>query len=278
MSPRLHYGIIALLCLLDGSAHAVNLAFMPGDAYFISNLTETSLDGFEDDKIVLKYHYDFSYATLGGYAGFERLRIEGDTQKLSTRVRDAYRLLREDIPLKKTVYADGKELESNGFTLLVYNRSIDWSKGLLHLGLKYNERWMDLPEEAFEVKDEERGKKNIRARMKILAHRYCPLLKMVDAIAEDWQRGPEIEGLKASVPAGVGWGYTGPPIETPAVAQLDDVQIVIIPNSTLKRLYRRNRHAYFLAITDDGVTKWRFNKAGDLKSETWPPAEVIDED
>ncbi len=277
MSPCLHYCVFALLCLLDGSAHAVNLAFMPGDAYFISNLTEASLDGFDDDKIVLKYHYDFSYATLGGYAGFELLRIEGDTQKLSTRVREAYRLLREDIPLKKTVYADGKELENNGFTLLVYNRSIDWSEGKINLGLKYNERWMNLPEEAFEF-DEKLNEKSFRAKAKLRAHRYCPLLKMVDAIAEDWRRGPEVEGLKASGPAGVGWGCSGPPIETPAVALANDIQIVIVPDSTLKQLYRKNRRAYFLAIADDGVTKWGFNKAGELRSEAWPPAEATDED
>ena len=130
-----------------------NVAFMPGDAFFHSDLTEAAVaDTSGDETFRLKYSHVPLSGGLGGYAGFEWLEVTGDTTALRHHLKVLYESLRMDNPKEVRINHDGSVTELNGFHIFVYNADVKWDGGFASqgLGMKYNESWTDLPASAFQ--------------------------------------------------------------------------------------------------------------------------------
>ena len=239
---------------------------MPGDAFFHSELTESSLVEASDAGIRLKYSHVPVSGGLGGYAGFEFLVVTGDTTALRQHLRILYDSLRVDYPKEVRVNRDGSTTELNGFHVFVYNADVKWSVGFSsqRLGVKYNESWLDLPSSAFESETRQLGFGPTKA------HSYTTFVNMSDAVVHDWKYGKEIEGLAVGVPEGVGWGITGPPIAASVSIVAARVQIVVIPESNLKPYFLLRRGHPFYTVTNRGVRLNCF-KGEDVVSEEWHP-------
>jgi hypothetical protein len=236
-------------------AAAVNLAFMPGDAFFGATLTESLVDTLptQDASILLEYRYRYRLedGTFGGYAGFHRLRIKESSLGITGNLQKLYRYLRRDFAKEVRIEIDQSgnriETEINPFDLLVYNREVDWKNQ--RLALKYNEDWRQLPESA--VKGPPRwnyfGGKGVRAE------RYLSYLPIYEAVIDDWKHAAEVAPLRVQVPENVAWGIAGPEIDEPVVIQADAVQLIILPSDDLKAYFHETEQFTFYSITEDGV-------------------------
>ncbi len=155
--PSQVYSLV--LVWLVSPANAVNLAFMPGDAYFVSWLSGDTKKALLGSDLVFEYGHSIEDMAFCGYAGFQRLRITGDTVKLKAVVRPVLAAIGQ---------AAGDKQTEPKHRLFIYNRDLDWSTDLT-LGLRYNQHWDDLPDEAFD--SEKRKVGGARAR----AERYMTL-------------------------------------------------------------------------------------------------------
>jgi hypothetical protein len=257
---------IPLLFAWCGAASATNYSFTPGDAFFSANLTEDWVDALSpgDEPIEFSYRYPDGGGYFCGFAGFERLRVEGNTASIKTYLRKVYDELRVDYPKHVTIWreADGKEEshEENGFRMFLYNRDVDWKEQ--RIAVRYDENW-HTPSE-LGLRSAERGEYNGQ-----YARHYVAFVESVDAVAEDWQFGAKFPGLKVGIPDNVGWGIPGDRLQTPARAKAADVQLVIVPREdSLPLLFDREDGYSFLSVTSEGVQVVRW-KNGDPVAEKW---------
>ena len=263
--------VVAAFALPMTPALAVNVAFMPGDAFFHAYLSDETLASFGEDGIVLRYVYPPDSITLCGYAGFPRLQIDGDTSGLTRNTRALFDARRSKQTGKQYVNSVGGTSEFDGFWLLVYNRSFKWSRRSF-LGLKYNESWASLPEEAFDSDERPLGFGHVKAE------RFTTFVPLVTAVAHEWRYSAEVPTLDVGIPEGVGWGVSGPKIEAVARVQADEVQLVVVPEPALGVYFRRKPGSEFFAITAEGVTHWVVDERGDLQSSSWKPAAAAEKD
>jgi hypothetical protein len=186
-------GIVQSLCvslMLCELALANNNAFLPGDAFFPTRLTEEGLGQLKADK----NGPIFDYSSLGGYeaafcghAGYWRARFTRIDQAFINNLKRAYRHVRqthEAKTLRETV-ANGKKslVETNGIGVLFYPTEFEFPK--YKLGLQYNENWVDEVE-----------------RFGHLNHlmRLCCLVDTSEAVMESWRDSTVVAALKAELP------------------------------------------------------------------------------
>lgn len=263
---RLRTIVVALAALAAAfPASAVNLAFMPGDAFFHAELTAKSLKRFGGSGIGLEYAYPPDTFAFCGYAGFTKMKIVGETRALSSHVKSFFKARYKQQAGKEYVGAMGPEEDFAGFRLFVYDRSFAYTPGS-RIGLKYNENWARLQKEATDSPKRKRG----MGRTEEL--RFTTFVPTVDAVAHEWQHATEVSGLPTRVPAGAGWGTSGPRIKEPAQIDAAKVQLVVVPEHNLAVLFERTPGTEFFAITIDGIVRWHWDERRDHQSEPWSTA------
>lgn len=170
-----HYLVVFLALLVcTHQSHGANITFMPGDAFFLSYLTEVQLDANSHaDTLKLNYAVDIQSAAFGGFGGFEKLELTHVRKSMIENLRRVYRSLRATAPkhVRITYDSEGNEVatEINGFRLFVYQRDVQFNRQ--RLALKYNENWMSLPPEAFKAEGRRSGEGELRAES------YVPLIR-----------------------------------------------------------------------------------------------------
>ncbi|MBW3540881.1 MAG: hypothetical protein KY476_11470 [Planctomycetes bacterium] len=253
----------ALVAVLTSHASkavdAANVYFMPGDAFFHTILTDDSLKVLERAGDTITLTYDLPAASFCGFAGFERIQIDVGSSRIAQRLRNVYDSLRRTHPKVIAVFdQDGKTVqhEINGFHLLIYNKSVDFSKQ--RLAIRYNESWFDLPDEVV-------GPQRLGTAPATV---YQPLFRDHEAVVHDWQWSREYDALKVSVPAGLTWGRTGEAIAQPVRGKASEFQFVILADESLKtgsyselKSYFRQKPGWsFLSVSDSGVRQFQWKK------------------
>jgi hypothetical protein len=239
-------------------ASATNVAFMPGDAFFVFLLNERFLDSLPEKggTVVLRYH-TASAPFDGYYAGFNQLRIDGVPPQLVENLRRIYRDHRLIFP--KIVRDGGTEM--NPPIALVYNQEIDWNEQ--RLALKYNEDWPHWPAAAFA------GQRDALDRMCPPAELYVPLVKTYDAIVEDWGNARKYKPLAVQTPKDIAWGKSrGTWIDEPVAASSKDVQFVVTTEEDLDVYFLQrslpNGPTFYQVVADKAnVCYWESDDSGE---------------
>lgn len=242
------------------SMRAMNIAFMPGDAFFHALLTEDVVmsEPQQDDSLLLMYDYPAPY-TIGNFAGFERLTIT-DTGDARQRLRELYWQFRglNGKVVRTDIKEDGTRVETelNGFHVFVYAQTFAVQDGL-GLGLKYNERWMTLPKDAL-IMDE-------RVHLPFTgqpAIAYRPFVRTVRATADDWKDGPRCPALPVREAPVVSWGRWGAPIKDPVLVTMKDVQLVVLLEPSIRSYFERRAHCQWAVINADGIENFIWEEGG----------------
>lgn len=249
--------VLAAFAMASAACHA-NISFMPGDAFFHSRLTQAVLDRVSADKaLVLDYDPPPLSGGLGGYAGFQRIEITDLTKDIVESLTQVYPVLRTHDPkeFRVELAPDGAEVavETNGFHLFVCRRDADWHEQ--RFGLKYNENWMELPEEAF-VGSNRKSFAEVRAEV------YFPFIKDYRAVSEDWKKSRRFSALPVNVPDSVAWGLMHKPIRIPVEISADDVQLVVLRYDDLWMYFTGKRFCDFFCISKGGTVHMSWTKNG----------------
>lgn len=239
---------------------AQNPEFVPGDAFFYSEITHEFVGKLAGNKITFT-HVD-SVENFGSFYGFNRLRINNVPDKAISDLQLLYSDLREFnsrelLELKKR---DGSiEIrEMNPFPLLIYNADVDWEKQ--RIGMRLNENWKDVPPEALS-KDTQRYKSwNLFGKNTAPTHRvYHSFVQNYEAVKWDIRFAEWHDPLKVTVPKDIAWAIHGPRITTPVECEFEDVQLIVLTSNNLNKYFRRNRYYRFYSIDKDGISvhAWR---------------------
>lgn len=180
--------VCAMLCR---GADANNNRFLPGDAFFPTELTAEKLAQLKSDP---EHPPIFEYSSLGGYegafcgyAGYGRAKIPGVDKPFIDNLTRAYRWVRENCEAKELIEVEreGKITlrETNGVRVLFYPKDFEYPK--FRLGLQYNENWV--------------------AEVMKFGHpprsfRLCCLVDEADAVMESWRDATSVAALKAELP------------------------------------------------------------------------------
>lgn len=169
---------LTMVCGLGAvEAEHQNNAFLPGDAFFSTSLTQKESSEIEEDQsdsILLQYQRLDNRFIPGGHLGYSGLRLTGVDDAFRSNFLAGYQDVREwtDTTFIKVNSADKEELlEWNPVVALVYNKD----KVAFPLGVKFNENW----------KKEGEGE-------------YCAFVDDGWSILQDWKRGDKVPPLKLS--------------------------------------------------------------------------------
>ena len=233
--------------------------FMPGEAFFSSRLTEDSLAELKQSQDGVRFvrwrGSPILSGGLGGFAGFSRLALAGMTQDDVDRLQRLYIRLRHDYPKEVVIETDERgavvtQEELNGFHLLVYNRSFD--PVTFRIGLKYNERWMSLPESAVGPPHTGSFFRGVPAVV------YYPFVRGSDAIIADWKDAANVEPLKVKAPEGVFWARTGPENDAAVAGDFADLQFIIVADGELDYVFEQKPAAEFWRVQGSEIHRfWR---------------------
>jgi len=258
--PR-RFGCLLLSLVVLASpqpAAAVNLFFMPGDAFFSASLSEESAAALPEKggTLTLKHHWLHSDWYLCGYGGFQHLEIRDVPPEQVAGLKTIYRELRRlDWPRQALISydANGKEVrsEENPFHLFVYDKSFDPARH--SFGLKYNDGWSDPPLEAMRE-----PAKGFGAGSRFPAIKYEKFIEGEAAVVLDWKDGPKVPSLSVEVPPDAKWASMGPEIVEPAVAKASDVRFFVLPHESMQKIHERQPHEHFWEVTPTGFRRYWF--------------------
>ncbi|WP_145177797.1 hypothetical protein [Gimesia aquarii] len=181
----------------------------------------------KDPERVLYYRFVCEPAFCG-YAGYSKISLKSENQKLADNIQKAYYQIRKSVPLelrvdeispnsalKKTKEKLTKFEEINGLSLFLYNEDYEWQKR--KIAIKYNEDWIkDLQKFGFK------------------GGRYCEFVKTSDAIVRSWALGNYIKPLAVQLPE-------------VAIEKYKTVNVPMTPKGPLKALilFDRDYKQYF---------------------------------
>jgi len=184
----------AVVCLvgmlLCNVAWSNNNLFLPGDAYFPTELTADDLARLtaEPDSPPL-----FEYSTLGGYdlafcgyAGYDRAKIAALDRRLIDNLKQAYARIREGEAgqfVERKLNGTTTLVETNPVRVLFYRQ--DFAFPEFKLGLRYNENWVN------EVVQFGHRRQDIR---------LCCLVEDTTAVEEEWRDATSVGSLDVSLP------------------------------------------------------------------------------
>lgn len=196
--------VATLLC--PALAQANNNLYLPGDAFFPTELTADELARLRAEPAGKR---TFGYSSLGGYdgafcgyAGYGRATIEAVDDQFMQNLATAYEQMRELRPRELVeVERNGEkaQIETNGMRVLFYSPAFEFPK--YKLGLRYNEHWVD------DTVRFGHGRQYIR---------LCPLVNDPDAIMLSWRDGPAVAPLEGVFPELEPGGEVGAPLELAA--------------------------------------------------------------
>ncbi|QEG22409.1 hypothetical protein [Mariniblastus fucicola] len=236
--------VIALSLLQTSWAN--NNHFLPGDAFFPTELTKADVERIQKAK----GNINFKYSKLGGYggafcggAGYHKASMPVADDAFAKNLAKAYERIREfeDRELIEFEGEDGKIEydEINGVKVLFYNSDFDFNKHAL--GLRYNENWL----------------KEVVAFGHSRDHaRLCCLLQSQEAVTTSWRDGDLVPAFKAKTPNADGKSLR----ETMGEPIVFDTKVkaIVIPASTsLDDLFERSAGSQLLVVDSSGVKEMR---------------------
>lgn len=233
---------------------AVNLFFMPGDAFFSASLSEEAAAALPEKggTLTLKHHWLHDDMYFCGYTGFAKLEVREMPPEIVEGMRTLYRELRERGYWKeeKIVTRNGEQErgEANPFLLLVYDKSFDPTRHAF--GLKYNESWAHPPEEALLDRGTSRHEPT----------KYEKFVPGEEAVIRDWKDAPTVAGLPVEIPKGVKWASAGSGEHPPATVDAAEVRFFVLPHDALEPLFQGNEHARFWEVTPDGFRRFEYQR------------------
>lgn len=246
---------------LAGSALAVNVGFLPGDAFFATHLTKEQVEKLAQAPTKAhEFHYSPHYeGAFCGYAGYWRATLGAENEKLVKNIVLAYEELRDsDHREWMEIEQDGKvELyESDSPTLLFYRED---AKGM-HLGLRYNENW---------VKE-----------VALFGHprqhsRLCNFIKEADAVMYSWRDAEAFAPLGAKCPKFD--GKSGPQFDKPILLP-SKLKAVLIPHGELETCFRQDDHASKYEIDSKQIRVFHLDQSGGLGGYRWTQEDDEDDD
>lgn len=245
--------LFAFALLSFRASFANNTYFLPGDAFFSTELTQEQLAAIDPANAS---SHTFQYANFGtwemafcGHAGYPSATIEQLDEKFIKNLKLAHAAIRENYPCKTrtTTDFDNKTTtqETNPIRIFFYRENFSygtpskWPKHKvlvsdsrkpvqisppLHLGLKYNENWADETVKFGHHRD--------RIRM-------CQMVNHPDAIMSDWRDATFVKGLKFLAPI-INKDEPSGYIDTP-IKITGKIKAIVIPSISLEKYFSITR-------------------------------------
>ncbi len=248
-----------VLCI-QTIASAGSWHFLPGDAYFATELTANMFAGVRSSEVIRAYyaHPWFEEPRFGGSAGYQIAEIKNISNATKDRITALYHKLRKTYPLEVEIHVDseGKEKrrEINGFPLLLYNRTFDFKS--MRVGLRYNEDWADdvisfghsRPFVGYDVANSE---------------------SLPNYLMLDWRDGKTIPSLEATLPT-PRFQDAADKAHTPISLDADKLILIVVADRTIEAIRRNRVGALFFIISASQTIKMYRDTDG------WQQAEVIE--
>jgi hypothetical protein len=243
----------ALACLLwsatCGLAWANNNLFLPGDAFFPTELTAeevAALHADPDNPPMFKYSNLGGYqGAFCGYAGYGQAKIPSLDAAFIANLKKAHARIRRNEPRRFIeIDRDGTTelVETNPIRVLFYPPDFDFPR--FKIGLQYNEDWV-----AETVKFGHPPKHT----------RLCCLVEDAEAVMQSWRDSTFVPGLDASLPD----------VELKPVPQTDDPITINGPVKAIVLGSRDPLTEYFapedfsvslLIVNSNGITEMAYEE------------------
>ena len=176
--------------VLAANAEANNNFFLPGDAYFPTEITADLLRRLEKEDAT---GYVFSYSSFDGYAaafcgyaGYSRAKIPSVDTAFVANLAEAYRQIRKWKNKRLVeVVEDGKTTltETNAIRVLFYPKAFEFPR--FKIGLQYNEKWVE---------------ETLKFGHRREYIRLCELVDDKDAVIESWRDSTQVSSFKVLLP------------------------------------------------------------------------------
>lgn len=224
-------------------ALANNNLFLPGDAFFPTELTKADIEVLQSKKAEER---TFAYSPLGGYkgafcgyAGYENAIIPSVDDAFARNLANVYQHIRELRPRlleERTFERKTQLVETNPIQILFYPASFEFPRHAL--GLRYNENWV-----AECVKFGHR-----REHL-----RLCCLISDPEAVALSWRDADLVPALKTNLP--VAKPEPGKSTEEPVIVE-GPVKAYVLLHDSLTQLFHpeESKHANIYVVDSTGVT------------------------
>lgn len=245
--------MVAIIC--SGPPASAEVLFMPGDAFFSGFVREQDLNSWRRNQdLVVEYWQPTDCKVFNGFAGFERLKLIGNTEKLKEVVEKMYV---EYEGRRKEVKASGQNpsrwslFEDAPLRIAIDNHDFNIQRRSLFL--RYNETWNRLadthPEDAMKVNGE-----------------YCPFVpNNAVAVLEDWTLGPKVRGLDAEYRDGVKWWIKGRPHGEMAQIDVSKIRVFFPMLGSPEDFYMRRADIELFMWTPERLVKITVKTDGDGK-------------
>jgi hypothetical protein len=247
--------LLLLVAMLASSvAKANNNLYLPGDAYFPTELTADKLRSLQEQEAGA---YVFDYNSFGGYegafcgyAGYHHAQITTVDKQFLANLAKAYAQIRkyEAKELRETVNKVGKTqlMETNGVRVLFYPKEMEFPK--FKIGLRYNEHW---------------GAEAMKFGHSREHLRLCELVDSGEAVAESWHDARLFGTFDVVLPK----------LETdvaddddvtaqPPIVIKSKVQAIVLMESRPLKDYWQPRQGYIAVLVVDsaGIVSYQFNE------------------
>lgn len=248
--------LVWIVASINSRIYANNNLFLPGDAFFPTELTADSIAKFATDK----GRHEFVYSSFGGYdgafcgyAGYNRAKISNLDDGFIANLKSAYEQIREYEP--RTLIEekrDGKTFlrETNGIRVLFYKEAFDFPK--FELGLRYNENWVA---------------ETVKFGHQPRSIRLCCLLDDKDAIMVSWRDAELVESLDVSIPE----IELKPVPETESPITINGkIKAIVFGSTSLVDYFRPEDGVSFLIVDEKGITEMTYDGIDDHKWKANP--------
>lgn len=240
---RLYLFLATAFLVLVSEAVANNNFFLPGDAFFPTQLTAEDLRVLQTGEAAGKI---FHYSSFGGYegafcgyAGYSRAQIAAVDRSFITNLVTVYGQVRqyERKELVEVVEkGKTKQVETNGIRVLFYPQDFDITK--FKLGLQYNEKWVD---ETMKFGHE---------RQQI---RLCELIDDKEAVIASWRDASLVGSFEIVLPKVKLEG--GTPVEAPFSIK-GPVKAIVLQQHTLKEYFHAKTSPTMYVVDSKSVQQF----------------------
>ena len=226
---------------------ANNNLFLPGDAFFPTEMTKEDVDVFstssQDSRSITYVAIDRRGGAFCGWAGFQNAIVKSADDQFAANLKTAYDRLRTIHPrrLLEKRTKDGFEMvETNPMRVLFYPKSFDFRE--YDLGVTYNENWMD------EIERFGHEREHMI---------YSSLVNHAEAVAHSWRDGPRVPPLPAVAPKFKLGEKVVVPIEVNC-----ELQAIVLANGSLDDFFDSDGETplTLYAVTSEGLEVWSYRE------------------
>ncbi len=253
--------IMIALCLTTNMcsvAWGINILFLPGDAFFPTELTTNDLAKLKadaDEPPIFVYSNFSGGGYLAGYAGYRNAKIPGVDESFLDNLKKAYarirrsqnRLLaeeRDEIDKEKIVLR-----ELNGMRVLFYPASFDLTK--FKIGLPYNENWVN---------------ETVKFGYDPRTIQYGMLVDHPSAFMHCWRDATVVEPLDAELPDVE--LKPGPPTHDPVTIKVP-IKAIVLDSEPLEVYFDYLQHFPAVMVVDSsGITELMYDRERNEWTET----------